>query len=151
MPHPTPLLPGSACLPRDNVNSGPVHVVSTNGVGICISERSKFGQRFNEVMGYPGNQLTTDYWFTSYDDTGMITLYRHRQSPCRPHGRSGCVHWWCEEEQHALLHCARAAYLPRYAVRRWNRACCEHQWREHLHQRASQISEQIQRDSRPCR
>ena len=24
-------------------------------------------------MGYPADQLTTDYWFTSYDDVGMIT------------------------------------------------------------------------------
>jgi hypothetical protein len=65
--------PGQRVFPRYGINAGPVHVVSTNGVDIFTSERTRFGKSFNEVMGYPGNQLTTDYWFTSYDDTGMIT------------------------------------------------------------------------------
>ena len=70
---PYSIAPGQRIFPRYGINAGPVHVVSTNGVKIFTSERTKFGQSFNEVMGYPGNQLTTDYWFTSYDDIGMIT------------------------------------------------------------------------------
>ena len=70
---PYSIAPGQRIFPRYGINAGPVHVVSTNGVDIFTSERTKFGNSFNEVMGYPGNQLTTDYWFTSYDDVGMIT------------------------------------------------------------------------------
>ena len=70
---PYAIAPGQRIFPRYGINAGPVHVVSTNGVNIFTSERTKFGNSFNEVMGYPGNQLTTDYWFTSYDDLGMIT------------------------------------------------------------------------------
>ena len=70
---PYSIAPGQRIFPRYGINGGPVHVVSTNGVNIFTSERTKFGNSFNEVMGYPGNQLTTDYWFTSYDDVGMIT------------------------------------------------------------------------------
>ena len=70
---PYSIAPGQRIFPRYGINAGPVHVVSTNGVNIFTSERTKFGNSFNEVMGYPGNQLTTDYWFTSYDDLGMIT------------------------------------------------------------------------------
>src|SRR5215510_8883787 len=67
------IAPGQRVFPRYGINAGPVHVVSANGVNIFTSERTKFQQSFNEVMGYPGNQLTTEYWFTSYDDVGMIT------------------------------------------------------------------------------
>ena len=70
---PYSIAPGQRIFPRYEVNAGPVHVASINGVNIFTSERTKFGNSFNEVMGYPDNQLTTDYWFTSYDDTGMIT------------------------------------------------------------------------------
>jgi uncharacterized protein YxjI len=70
---PYSIAPGQRIFPRYGINAGPVHVVSTNGVDIFTSERTKFGPSFNEVMGYPGYQLTTDYWFTSYDDLGMIT------------------------------------------------------------------------------
>src|SRR4030095_11855856 len=65
--------PGQRVFPRYGLNGGPVRVVSTNGVAIFTSERSKYLSSFNEVLGYPGAQLTTEYWFTSYDDLGMIT------------------------------------------------------------------------------
>jgi hypothetical protein len=71
---PYAIAPGQRIFPRYGINGGPVHVVSTNGVDIFTSERTKFGPSFNEVMGYPGDQLSTDYWFTSYDDTSMITF-----------------------------------------------------------------------------
>ena len=70
---PYSIAPGQRVFPRYAMNAGPVQVVSTNGVDIFTSERSKFGQSFNEVLGYPADQLTTDYWFTSYDDASMIT------------------------------------------------------------------------------
>ncbi len=71
----TPYLiaPGQRVFPRYAINSGPVHVVSTNGVNIFASERTKYLNSFNEILGIANNQLTTDYWFTSYDDLGMTT------------------------------------------------------------------------------
>ena len=67
------IAPGQRIFPRFGINAGPVHVVSTNGVDIFTSERTRFGNTFNEVMGYPGDQVSTEFWFTSYDDTSMIT------------------------------------------------------------------------------
>ncbi len=71
---PYSIAPGQRIFPRYNINAGPVRVVSTNGVDIFTSERTKFGESFNEVLGYPGNQVHTEFWFTSYDDAGMITF-----------------------------------------------------------------------------
>ena len=72
-PTPYSIAPGQRIFPRYAINGGPVFVDGINGVNIFTSERSIFGGSFNEVMGYPANQLTTDYWFTSYDDASMIT------------------------------------------------------------------------------
>jgi hypothetical protein len=58
---------------RFNLNTGPVHVVSTNGAKIFTSERVLLGTSFNEVMGYPGNKLTAEYWFPWYDSSSMST------------------------------------------------------------------------------
>ena len=68
------IAPGGQVSDHYNVNSGPVQVVSTNGKSIFTSERAVYGNSFNSIVGYPGNQLTTDYWFTSYDDVGMTTF-----------------------------------------------------------------------------
>ncbi|MBK9927902.1 MAG: hypothetical protein IPP66_21730 [Anaerolineales bacterium] len=65
--------PGQRVYPRYGINGGPVRVVSTNGVSVFTSERTKYGNSFNEVMGFPSTQLDTEFWFTSYDDAGMIT------------------------------------------------------------------------------
>ena len=48
---------------------GPVRVVSTNGVPVVTSQVTLSGpnQAFNEVLGYPANQLTSEYWFPVYD------------------------------------------------------------------------------------
>ena len=70
---PYSIAPGQRVFPRYAINAGPVHVVSTNGVDIFTSERAKYLSSFNEILGLPDNQLTTDYWFTSYDDLGMTT------------------------------------------------------------------------------
>ena len=48
-------------------------MVSTNGIPIFTSERTKYLSSFNEILELPNTQLTVDYWFTSYDDLGMIT------------------------------------------------------------------------------
>ncbi len=52
---------------------GPVHVVSTNGVKIFTSERvfTYPTSSFNEILGFPANQLTSEYWFPYYDSTNM--------------------------------------------------------------------------------
>jgi mannan endo-1,4-beta-mannosidase len=65
--------PGGRIFPRYGVNGGPVFVDGINGVNVFTSQRTRFGNSFNEIMGYPANRVTTDYWFTSYDDVGMIT------------------------------------------------------------------------------
>jgi hypothetical protein len=52
-----------------NTVSGPVRVVSTNGVEVVASEYTLSGTEnsFNEVMGYPFDQFETEYWFPYYD------------------------------------------------------------------------------------
>jgi glucose/arabinose dehydrogenase len=64
---------GESVLPKLDVAGGPLRVVSTNGVEIFTSERVAYGSSFNELMGFPADQLTTDYWFTYYDDVNMAT------------------------------------------------------------------------------
>ena len=71
---PYSIAPGQRVFPRYAINQGPVQVISTNGVNIFTSERSKYLSSFNEILGLPNDQLTTDYWFTSYDDLGMDTV-----------------------------------------------------------------------------
>ncbi|MBK9927905.1 MAG: hypothetical protein IPP66_21745 [Anaerolineales bacterium] len=58
---------------RYGINGGPVRVRSTNGMSIFTSQRAIYGSSFNSIVGFPADQLTTEYWFTSLDDTGMIT------------------------------------------------------------------------------
>ena len=36
-------------------------------------EQTVIGNAFNEVMGYPANQLATTYYFTWYDTITMTT------------------------------------------------------------------------------
>ena len=67
------ILKGERITPRFDLNTGPVRVVSTNGVKIFTSQRVLYGTSFNEVMGYPGNKLTTEYWFPWYDSETMST------------------------------------------------------------------------------
>jgi hypothetical protein len=42
---------------------GPVKVTSTIGENIFTSQRVTSGDSYNELMGFPANQLTTEYWF----------------------------------------------------------------------------------------
>jgi hypothetical protein len=64
---------GQNVLPKYGITGGPVRVKSTNGVNIFTSQRAAYGASFNELMGFPAGQLTTDYWFTYYDDVSMAT------------------------------------------------------------------------------
>ena len=49
---------------------GPVHVVSTNGKKIMVSQRVLYKNSFSEVMGYPQRRLDKAYFFSWYDMTG---------------------------------------------------------------------------------
>jgi predicted outer membrane repeat protein len=57
-----------------DVQDGPVEIISNRNV--IATERSWFGtdpyQTYNEVVGYPHNQLTNNYWFPWYDNVNMI-------------------------------------------------------------------------------
>lgn len=55
----------------DGISGGPVQVSSTNGQPILSSQRVVYGGSFNEIMGYPGSQLTNEYWFSWYDQMSM--------------------------------------------------------------------------------
>jgi len=66
--------PGGNVTPiYSGILDGPVRVVSTNGVQVFSSERALYGDSFNEVMSVPRSELTTEYWFTWYDDVSMMT------------------------------------------------------------------------------
>jgi len=54
---------------------GPVKVRSTNGQKLSISERTIYGNGFNEVSSQPASKLSSDYNFTWYDEgsPGMRT------------------------------------------------------------------------------
>ncbi len=68
------------------VNGGPIHVVGSNAtVPIIVAERIIFWQNGNpaggntsyfELMGMPGNQLTTTYWIPWYNNVNMWTQLR---------------------------------------------------------------------------
>ena len=61
----------------DGINNGPVQVVTT-AIPIITSERAYRGPNltdFNEMMGFPANQLTTEYWFPLYDTTSFMQTY----------------------------------------------------------------------------
>jgi hypothetical protein len=63
------------------VDSGPVKVVSTNGVTpIVASERAiqyfQNSASYSEMMSYPANKLTTKYWFPWYNNVSYSTQLR---------------------------------------------------------------------------
>ena len=61
------LASGGVVMPYyDGVAGGPVVVQSTNGMNIFASEHRNYQTSFSETLGYPDNQLTTQYWFTRY-------------------------------------------------------------------------------------
>src|SRR6266498_1392068 len=68
-----------------SVFDGPVEVKSTAvlettggqsntpGISIVVSERTLYGQNFNETNGIPNNRLASEYWFPWYDFQIMQT------------------------------------------------------------------------------
>jgi hypothetical protein len=77
--------PNGGVIPRFNLSSGPVRILSVTGAGtptaipVFTSERSLYGPSFNELMGYPADQLSSEYWFTWYD-----CLYGNRALDRKP-------------------------------------------------------------------
>jgi hypothetical protein len=68
--------PGGLSTPRYiGLQDGPVRIVSINGVDIFASERvfTVPSGVFNEMMGYPADQFTDEYWFPWYDGVNMNT------------------------------------------------------------------------------
>ncbi len=54
-------------------NNGPTKIVSTNGASIVSSTRVMFvSQSYSEMLGFPGSQLTNEYWFPVYNSTGLL-------------------------------------------------------------------------------
>jgi PKD repeat protein len=63
------------------LDKGPLHVVSTDGVTkILASERFiqtyQASASYSEMMGYPGDQLATEYWFPWYNNLTYSTQLR---------------------------------------------------------------------------
>ena len=65
------------------LNSGPVRVVSTNGIPIVASERVAYTPNggatwtsYSELMGLPANQLTTSYIFPWYNNLDLNSQLR---------------------------------------------------------------------------
>jgi hypothetical protein len=59
--------------PRLGYRTGPVRVVSTNGVNILTSQRTLYNNGVFELKGTPANQITSNYWYPWYDDQSMQT------------------------------------------------------------------------------
>ena len=73
---PFSIAPGGRLSPRwIGAMNGPVRVVSTNGVPIFTSERviTYPNGIFNEMMGYPRNQMSSEFWYPYYDNVSMTT------------------------------------------------------------------------------
>jgi uncharacterized protein YkwD len=58
---------GSISKSYASLQTGPVKVISTNGVNILASQRLTYLSSFTEILGYPDNQLSQTYWFPWYD------------------------------------------------------------------------------------
>jgi pimeloyl-ACP methyl ester carboxylesterase len=63
------------------LDQGPLHVVSTDGTTkILVSERFiqtyQASASYSEMMGYPGGQLATEYWFPWYNNKSYSTQLR---------------------------------------------------------------------------
>jgi hypothetical protein len=58
------------------LNAGPVRVISNTGASIISSQRVSWGAGFDELMGYPANQLTDEYVFPWYNNKAMSSQLR---------------------------------------------------------------------------
>ncbi|MBK9927898.1 MAG: hypothetical protein IPP66_21710 [Anaerolineales bacterium] len=130
---PYSILPGQRVFPRYGINGGPVRVVSTNGVKVFTSERTKYGNSFNEVLGYPIAQTSTELWFTSLDDASMIT-YLVIGNPSETETAEVDVHRRSEEEHDTVLDPAGAESVPAVWDQRRTSASGEHERSEGVHE-----------------
>src|SRR4026209_969955 len=78
---PIQVQPGTSTRVSYVVNSGPVKVQSSGGVPIIVAERDAWllngaVRSFSEMMGLPGNQLFTSYYFPWYNDLTLDTQLR---------------------------------------------------------------------------
>jgi hypothetical protein len=65
---------GSARLDYTGVEAGPLRVVTTTpGASILVTARIIKGSGYDELMGYPANQLTDEYLFPWYNNKAMIS------------------------------------------------------------------------------
>jgi hypothetical protein len=59
------------------VNNGPVRVVTTtSGATILTTMRVTWGKGYDELMGYPADQLTNEYVFPFYNNKAMSSQLR---------------------------------------------------------------------------
>jgi hypothetical protein len=69
------------------VNGGPLQIVSSGGIPIIAAERVIYSEgngsfqngthtSYSELMGFPSNQLTTQYWIPWYNNVNMWTQLR---------------------------------------------------------------------------
>jgi hypothetical protein len=58
------------------VNNGPVQISSNTAANIISSQRVTWGTGFDELMGYPANQLTNEYVFPWYNNKAMSSQLR---------------------------------------------------------------------------
>jgi hypothetical protein len=75
------LTPNQSTRVSYNMNNGPVQIQSSAGVPIIASERVAYHNgsawtSFSELMGLPGSQLTTTYWFPWYNNIDLDTQLR---------------------------------------------------------------------------
>jgi uncharacterized protein YkwD len=59
-----------------DLNNGPLRVKSTDSTNIVSSERVVWGVGYDELMGYPADQLTTEYLFPWYNNVAMNSQLR---------------------------------------------------------------------------
>ena len=77
-----PLAAGAAVRKNYVLNDGPLHVVSSAGVPILTTVRTLYNsQGYYEMLGYPGSELTSTYWFPWYDSTSVDSQLRFAIPP----------------------------------------------------------------------
>ena len=68
---------GSVRVRYSGINDGPVRVVTnTSGASILATMRVIWGTGYDELMGYPADQLTNEYEFPMYSNTSLDSQLR---------------------------------------------------------------------------
>ena len=89
---PYDIAPGDRVTPNYTALDGPVHVVSD--IPVITSERVHTGQGFvNEMMGYPNDRLTTEYWFPWYDNLSMSSWVLIGNPSATADANVRCLRW----------------------------------------------------------